>query len=289
MKEQTIQKRSSLNHDNFFEILYQSTPHDIKKLCSVNPDFNSLCKQYKSHIIKHFLNKYDVTESTFIYNYYTEKYGKSHNETYDLSKIFKIFLNFFNRSEILHDYDEPTHFPILPQLKTLNCNYSSNLLKLPLLQNLTKLNCDDCKLTTIPQLPNLKILIGTFTELTHLPELPNLIILNCFGSKVTHLPSYPLLQELRCGINKIESLNNEYPNLLTLFCENNRLHTLNIHAPKLTNLFCDNNLLTELPEFPLLQMLSCNNNLLTNLNYYINLSSLQTLYAYGNPLTQLIT
>ena len=108
----------------------------------------------------------------------------------------------------------------LLNLKILNCS-ESGLEKIPLLNHLTYLDCNECtKLTEISGAPELIHLNISFTEVEILPLYPELIHLDITFTKVKILPLYPKLKILIANdcfnLSKLESL----PLLETLLIKN---------------------------------------------------------------------
>jgi hypothetical protein len=46
--------------DIYLEIILKSDPNEINKMCSSNKKYNLICKQYKQHISKIQLKRYNV-------------------------------------------------------------------------------------------------------------------------------------------------------------------------------------------------------------------------------------
>ena len=87
--------------------------------------------------------------------------------------------------------------PILPNLTKLNC-YHTNITEIPILPKLEVLYCSNTKLTKIPNLPKLELLSCHFTKITKIPNLPNLTHLYCYNTNITEIPILPNLKKLYC-------------------------------------------------------------------------------------------
>ena len=158
-------------------------------------------------------------------------------------------------------------------IETIDVSFKS-LTYLPSLKRfhkLTKLCCNNNRLTRLPELNNeLQILHCHYNKLTILPELNYCLkILLCFNNQLTSLPK----------------LNNE---LQTLYCSNNQLTSLPKLNHKLCELQCCYNELTRLPKLNYsLQYLDCNHNKLICLPELNN--NLQLFYSHNNPLPPFIS
>ena len=102
-----------------------------------------------------------------------------------------------------NEYDENT--------TELHC--CPKVTKIPLLPNLTVLNCSNTKVTEIPVLPNLTIISCYNTDVTEIPVLPNLTELYCSNTKVTEIPLLPNLTELYCRNTEVKYISHIYKDI----------------------------------------------------------------------------
>lgn len=207
--------------DIYLEVILRSEPSEIQKLCLSNKYYNTLCKNYREHISKTLLKRYQVrykNPGNFIYIMNKKKYDPERS----FHDIYKLYFKFYNNTGIDCDKKKIRSIPFYPNVKSLNCN--ENLLKsLPPLPNVETLNCRFNKLTSLPELPNVKILNCAGNQLRSLPELPKVTNLYCGNNKLTRLPELPNVVLLSCSNNQLMSLPN-LPKLKTLINRNNPMN-----------------------------------------------------------------
>jgi len=120
----------------------------------------------------------------------------------------------------------------------------------------------------------------------------NITKLDCDDNKLTELNVQGLtsLQKLNCSYNKLTALNMQgLTALQELYCDYNQLTSLNVQGlTALRVLGCDYNQLTELnvQDLTKLRYLSCGSNKLTALNMQ-GCTAFKVLYCYNNELTEL--
>jgi len=115
-------------------------------------------------------------------------------------------------TNVLHCCMEVTEIPLLPNLTRLNCSYTE-VAEIPLLLNLTELYCHHTNVTEIPLLPNLTELYCSNTKVTEIPVLPNLTEIYCSYTKVTVIPLFPKLAFLNCRNTEIKYISDIYINI----------------------------------------------------------------------------
>ena len=116
--------------------------------------------------------------------------------------------------------------------KTTEIICCSNVKKIPLLPNLTNLDCSETKITEIPLLPNLTTLNCWNINITEIPLLPNLTTLDCFETNITEIPLLSNLTNLDCSFTKITEIP-LLPNLIELYCSYTKITEL----PKMSNCY----------------------------------------------------
>lgn len=243
--------------DLYLNIINESDPDTINKLCQSSKQFLNYCSTYKETIAKIMLKKYkvnyqDPTHFIYIKNKRSLSEFKKENNKIMFSEIYNLYLKDYFSTEIKCEKMGITGFPMYPNLKFLHCR--------------------DNMLTTIPSMPELLQLRCNDNLLTELPQFPKLISLHCDTNQIKTLPPYPQLKFLSCELNELKTLP-MYPKLIDLFAMGNQLRELQAY-PGLQNLYIGNNNLTKLPKLPFLQTLSVSDNQLSKLPEYPNLVSL---------------
>lgn len=162
--------------------------------------------------------------------------------------------------------------------------------------SLRKLNCKECKLSTLDLIPvpRLTSLCCSRNQLTSLDLTPvlELTSLDCSWNRLTHLELTPVprLTSLRCSRNQLTTLDlTPVPGLTNLSCWDNQLTALELTPmPGLTSLVCRDNKLTHLDLTPVpgLTTLWCENNQLTSLDL-TSVPRLTTLWCKNNQLTSI--
>ena len=184
----------------------------------------------------------------------------------------------------------------LPNLKTLECGFNSNLtsLNLTYLVALDTLRTFNTNLSSINvnNLTSLKHLDCSYNHISSLnvSNLTSLKILNCASNWLTSLDVTPLtqLETLNCSMNQLPTINvAPLVNLINLICSNNGIHTLTLsNMPNLEHLEYGNNQSTSLTfsNVPNMKYLDCAGNSISSLNASV-LPLLESLDCSGNHLT----
>ncbi|MGN1106967.1 MAG: hypothetical protein ACI4RH_09965, partial [Huintestinicola sp.] len=135
--------------------------------------------------------------------------------------------------------------------------------------------------------PGTKSNPGTISDLTGIELFPNITSLNCDYNKLTSLDlsRNTALTEVFCSGNSIKSLNvSKNTELIYLWCRNNRLTSLDVSGnTKLISLVCSDNLLKSLDvsKNTKLTAINCSNNYLAGIDVSKN-TMLESLVCTGN-------
>lgn len=137
--------------------------------------------------------------------------------------------------------------------------------------------------------------LATLTFKNALPKLKLLYLNKCWLSSLSLPAGFSQLQQIYLQNNSLQNLEllGEFPALKLLDASNNQLHELNIgvQLPNLAHLYLQSNTLQQLnftTSLPILETLDVRKNLLEALpEQLLNLTRLNTLYLYGNPLSKL--
>ena len=187
----------------------------------------------------------------------------------------------------------------LPNLKTLECGFNSNLdyLHLTNLVALDTLKTFNTNLSSVNvnNLTSLKYLDCSYNHISSLniSNLTSLKILNCASNWLTSLDVTPLtqLETLNCSMNQLATINVvPLVNLKTLICSNNGIHSLSLsNLPNLEHLEYSNNQSTLLTfsNLPSMKYLDCSGNSIATLNASV-LPLLEYLNCNYNSLTSII-
>ena len=202
----------------------------LDSILANNVDMTNYCKSYPKFSAE-MLRIYEVDytdDGNLIYTggFFDEHYDVN-TDTYDLDKLFLLYLKFYARENIDCQNRQLTSIPILPKVFELNCSRN--------------------QLITLPKI------------------LPELVWLNCNENLLESLGMYPKLTKLQCKKNKLTKLQ-LYPDLYDLNCENNKLETLPEGMDKLERLYCSYNKLKHLPKLRKLSTLYCEGNNLVSLS-----------------------
>ena len=228
---------------------------DLNNFSKQNKQINNVIKTHRLTLIKGFLEKYQVDyKDPHNFIYYNEKINGLMCKTFNLQKVFKLYLKHYYKTVIDTNSKNITQIPIYPNLKELYCS-NNQITKIPPMPLLKVLYCQDNKITQIYTMPHLQNLYCFRNKLNQIKSFPLLKELSCGDNKLTKIPSMPLLEILSCWNNNLATLP-IMPNLKDLWCWDNKLTQIPI-MPRLQTLYCKNNRLNLIPPMPLLQELQC--------------------------------
>ena len=171
----------------------------------------------------------------------------------------------------------------------------ANLKGIEYFPNLTRLYCNDNKLTTLDLSGNAKLqqVYCSSNKLEKLNLNSQMRIVECNDNEnltTLDVSSNPYLKILRCRNNNLSELDlSNNPDLEILNCNKNKLSELDLSNNKnLKELYCANNLLKKLDvsNRPSLEKAICNDNQLVQLDINNN-GKMVALYASNNQLTSL--
>jgi len=206
------------------------TTQKLDSILSENTDMTDYCKnhpKFSAEILRIYEVDYTDDGNLIYTNGYFDEHYDVNTDTYDLDKLFLLYLKFYICKNIDCDDRQLTSIPVLPKVTVLNCSY--NLL------------------ITLPKV------------------LPELVELNCCGNLIESLGIYPKLAKLKCTKNKLTELP-LYPDLYDLSCDGNKLKSLPEGMDKLVVLDCSDNKLKYLPKLRKLSALYCKHNDLVSLS-----------------------
>jgi len=96
--------------------------------------------------------------------------------------------------QLLYLYCENTNINEIPEtlnyLEELNCNSCENLIKIPKIKILKKLNCENTNINKIPKVLDCLVELNCHKcqNLIKIPEIETLKILNCKKTKISKIP-----------------------------------------------------------------------------------------------------
>ena len=216
----------------------------LDSILANNVDMADYCKSYPKFSAE-MLRIYEVDytdDGNLIYTGgFFDEYYDVNTDTYDLDKLFLLYLKFYTRKNIDCQNRQLTSIPVLPKVIELNCSRN--------------------QLITLPKV---------------LPELVQLI---CYENFLESLGMYPKLTKLQCKKNKLTELQ-LYPDLYNLDCEDNKLKSLPEGMDKLERLYCSHNKLKHLPKLRKLSTLYCEGNNLVSLSGILSRNVVQSCDNY---------
>lgn len=220
-------------------LLNLNSIESIRSFCATSSFHQGICKKYSHDVAKRLIDIYKINytdPNNFIYimNNISLDECKNSDNSFNYKKIFRLYLNFYDKEEIYCLDKGITSIPIYPKLKDLTCSYNE-LTELPEMQNLVELNCDSNKISELKMYNKLEILF-------------------CRDNELKDIPFYPKLKNLYCEMNELETLP-EFPLLKVLMCDNNNINTLPAY-PNLTELHCDDNIVVKKSKYPNLKFLN---------------------------------
>lgn len=147
--------------------------------------------------------------------------------------------------------------PVLPKsLETFICMYNDNLLRIPDISKLTKLNYFNCNIENgafLSELPkSITLLSLRNSKIKYLPKLPpKLINLDISGSSIQKIPKLPdSIDYIDCSYTNIESLPKLPLNLEYLICSRTKIKKLPFLPENLKQLDCSATNIKYFPSLP---------------------------------------
>src|SRR4029079_5439272 len=119
------------------------TVEKLDKILSENKNMGVYCKEnpkFAPEMLRIFEVDYQNDSNLIYINEYFDEYYDVNTDTYDLIKIFLLYLKYYNMGDVHCNDHQITSIPVLPKLINLHCS-SNKLQILPVLPQLTRLQC----------------------------------------------------------------------------------------------------------------------------------------------------
>ncbi|QKF93759.1 leucine-rich repeat protein [Fadolivirus algeromassiliense] len=151
-----------------------------------------------------------------------------------------------------------TTLPILPEKieeLLIKHNYISSIDELSQCDYLKRLDCSNNTIKKIPMIDSLEILRCDQNVITEIPRLINIIKLSCSDNQLKNLNDMPYVEIIDCEKNFIETIEG-YKNLKELYCNKTNVNCIR-NLPKLEVLHCYKSNFTQLEYIQTLKELLC--------------------------------
>lgn len=181
----------------------------FQKWCEKDPEFKTVCNNYRSSIARKLLDIYHVNyEDTTNFLYVVNKIDPNDvelNYVWNTNKILKLYIEYYRKIDFNYPGLGFTSFPMFPYLKT--CNLSENKLEdFPVQPNMSSCDLGFNQLTSFPVQPELVNLDISNNKLQEFPVQPKMVVCDISNNKLQDFPEQPKMEMFSFTGNPLKHL-----------------------------------------------------------------------------------